>query len=222
MKYLFLLLFITLPLLTIGQLDYTIQPSVSFADSVADADHFIAHAMIKNLSNETIVIAWQRINNDIPAGWQSYICSNITCAPPDVSMGTFSLTANDSTNLDCYFQPEGNPGSASVELRLFLTNDTTQVIHATYHGNASPVSNLEVFDNKIKVFPNPVTTELYVDYEDIIDLELYTITGALIKTYSEAQQINVQSLIPGGYFLKMYNKDKKLISVTRFQKIYSQ
>lgn len=220
MKGFFLLLGMFYSLASAGQSDFSLTPIPAFADSTAEADAFIAHAMIKNHSDETIVIAWQRLVNDLPEDWVSYICSNITCAPPDVSMGTFSLTANDSTNLDCYFQPEGVAGSATVELRLFLTGDTTQVINATYRANAIATSTQEIWQDRIKVFPNPTADFLILPSNQNIDLvEVYDIAGQRVSIPFQTGRINVSTLPTGIYLLKLYDQDHRLLSINRFQKI---
>ncbi len=212
--------FLCLCLITFAQLDYSLEPVPAYADTTADAESFRAHAMIKNLSEETIVIAWQRITNNIPNTWQSYICSNITCAPPDVSMGTFSLTAHDSTNFDCYFKPDGLPGNGMVELRLFLTDDTTQVIFASYFGNAIAVSTTDPILDQIKIYPNPAEDYILIENPAPLETEIYSSQGILVASYQEVvQELDISTLPSGIYFLRLYNLKTKQNSITRFQKL---
>jgi len=223
MKFFFTILILFLSLsTTYSQLDFELTPILAYGQGSADDDDFTAHSMIKNLSDQTIVIAWQRITNDIPQDWQSYVCSNVTCAPPDISMGTFSLIANDSTNLDCHFVPNEIAGTGTVEIRFFLIPDTSQVIVATYHGSAEPVSTAQVLRDKVKVFPNPATDYLSVEGEAFHHLELYSNNGRLIQTFKSNSRIDISTLTNGMYFLKLYNQDNKLISINTFQKINSK
>lgn len=219
MKHLLLSIALFYSLVSFGQLDFSLTPIPAMVDSTAEAEAFIAHAMIKNHSDETIVIAWQRIVNDLPSNWVSYICSNITCAPPDVSMGTFSLTANDSTNLDCYFQPEGVAGLGTVELRLFLTDDTTQVINAVYQGSAIATSTSEqVLQNQIKIYPNPASRELWLASDNVQHLEVFNVIGQRQDVNLSNGKIDIEKLPIGYYVLRLYDQDRKLQSVNRFQK----
>ncbi len=212
-----LLCFLTI--LSTAQLDYSLGPIPASMDTTASAEDFIAHSMIRNHSDETIVIAWQRITNDIPDGWESYICSNITCAPPDVSMGTFSLTANDSTNLDIYFVPDGVPGNGIVDLRFFLTDDTTQVIYATYFGNASPVHTTQALRDQLNVFPNPANQTLFIEGASTNSVEIFSANGTLIRSYSNQTSLDISALTNGFYILKIYSDEKELRSINSFQKI---
>lgn len=220
MKYLLTAFTLFYSLLSFGQLDFSLTPIPAMVDSTAEADAIIAHAMIKNHSDETIVIAWQRIVNDLPENWVSYICSNITCAPPDISMGTFSLTANDSTNLDCYFKPEGTAGLGTVELRLFLTDDTTQVINAVYQGSAIATSTQEHLQEQIKVYPNPATNDLWLNNHQIKYAEVFNMLGQVQEVNLSEGKIDLRKLLPGYYVLRLYDYDYELQSVNRFQKIY--
>ncbi len=222
MKSILSILILLLSFSAYSQMDFELTSIPAYGDGSADDEDFTAHSMIKNLSDETIVIAWQRITNDLPQDWQSYICSNVTCAPPDISMGTFSLIAYDSTNLDCHFLPNGISGVGTVDLRFFLVQDTNQVINATYFGNAEPVSTTQALKNKIKVFPNPATEQIFVEGNAYHFLEIYSSTGLLIQTFSENARIHINNLPNGLYFLKLYDLDRKLISINAFQKINSK
>lgn len=211
-------LFLIHSCLLFGQLDFSLQPVPAHGEDMADTEDFLAHTMIKNLSDQTIVIAWQRIENDLPPGWASYICSNITCAPPDVSMGTFSLTAGDSTNLDCHFLPEGNPGFGKVELRLFLVQDTSQVIFASYEGNASLVSSHVLANNPIRVYPNPATDQIYVEGTKTEQGMLYSANGTLLQKITAVKTVEVSDLPVGLYYLRLLDEHGQTLRIHPFFK----
>jgi len=207
MKKVWTYIFLLQSVLLFGQLDAT-----------ADTEDFLAHAMIKNLSDQTIVIAWQRIENDLSQNWTSYICSNITCAPPEVAMGTFSLTAGDSTNLDCHFLPDGNPGEGLVQMKLFLTQDTSQIIFATYQGIASTVSTHAIESDPIKLYPNPASHHIYIDSEQAYTALLYSTQGVLIRKIKDTKAINISDLPQGVYCLLLYNEHQIPINSYTFYK----
>lgn len=211
----FLLLHILL--LAYGQSDFSLEPNPAYAEGSAGEDDFSANATIKNLTDHTIVVAWQRINNDIPSGWKSYLCSNITCAPPDISMGTFSITAQDSTNLDCYFVPEDIAGSGTVEFRLFLTDDTTQVIYATYNGDALPVSTEEpVTSEELQIYPNPANKVVFIKDGTYEYLKIFDTSGVLHAFSTYTSTINIENLQPGLYYFALYNQKDQLIATRPF------
>lgn len=204
-----------------SQTDFDLSPNPSHASDSAEEDDFSANATIKNLTEHTIVVAWQRIENDIPEGWQSYLCSNITCAPPDISMGTFSITAFDSTNLDCHFVPHDIAGSGTVEFRLFLTDDTTQVIYATYTGDALPVSTETLqTPEEIRLYPNPAEELIFIEnVEPPHIVKVYGYNGSMVAEFRNQTEIPIEDLPPGIYVLALFTQDNKLLSAHSFQKV---
>lgn len=107
-------------------------------------------------------------------------------------------------------------------MKFFLTDDTTQVINATYYGNATPLNTFNLIKEQIKIYPNPATDQIYIDSENLHIVEIYSSLGNLIQTFSGKDRIKVNILKNGIYFLKIYSLDKKLVSISAFQKINSR
>jgi len=76
----------------------------------------------------------------------------------------------------------------------------------------------ERVDNKLQIYPNPVQNEIFIKSDFQIErVEIYSITGALLKFDSNfKEKIPVSALPQGIYLLKVYT-DKGL-KVSKFVK----
>lgn len=71
--------------------------------------------------------------------------------------------------------------------------------------------------NTVKVYPNPVNSELTIDMENVASVEVYNLVGAsVLKTTSE-NVINVSNLEMGVYILRATDTNGK-VSVAKFNK----
>jgi hypothetical protein len=65
---------------------------------------------------------------------------------------------------------------------------------------------------QVKVYPNPATTQLRIaDLENIQTIQVFNISGALVKTVRGQNLVDVSDLYEGMYFLKVY-ADKAVYS----------
>ena len=81
---------------------------------------------------------------------------------------------------------------------------------------SSNVENIERGKNVVSVYPNPVLDDLNVkSAEPIKKIEIYAISGTKVYTLnvddSAFVTINVSSLAPGIYFVRVNNKVYKII-----------
>ncbi|MBR4267092.1 MAG: T9SS type A sorting domain-containing protein [Bacteroidales bacterium] len=61
---------------------------------------------------------------------------------------------------------------------------------------------------QIKVWPQVSTVKIMVDVQNLQEVEIYNCTGRLVKTQKvdKGQSINIETLIPGAYTVKVGNK----------------
>lgn len=76
----------------------------------------------------------------------------------------------------------------------------------------------EVMINHIKIYPNPVSTEFYVQSDEIIldEVFIYTIQGQFInhiKLQEYSQKINIATLQAGIYLLKVKDMQKNIYTM---------
>ena len=85
------------------------------------------------------------------------------------------------------------------------------------------ISENQLFN--LNVFPNPAQNELFISSSDpIFEIEIVNQTGILqYSTYFKhpkfQNQISIQNFSSGIYFLKVFNKQKQLLKVTKFIKL---
>lgn len=87
-------------------------------------------------------------------------------------------------------------------------------IHYYYSASATGIVNTSKDNASVKVFPNPTTNEIFVDYSsaqtEAGTVDIYNLSGKLllsseIKTGQKGVHINVQNLVSGTYVLKFQN-----------------
>jgi len=148
------------------------------------------------------------------------------CVPPEVNVlqSGVQLTVE---NPNLYYQwykcnPSGN---------VLLTGETSQSFTASQNGSYSvmvsedgctqwsdcfQVVNVGVKEldiNEILVYPNPTNDKLFVKLNSITNLEIYSITGALIERFNneEFYEIDVSNYSNGIYLLKSMNQVVKFV-----------
>lgn len=141
---------------------------------------------------------WQQIDDDIDGE-----------ALQDRSGISVSLSADGSTVAIGAYLNDGN-NSNSGHVRLYTNPNVLNV----------ETINLQ---NKITVYPNPTTTQIQIDLEEINSqskVQLYTIAGKLL--YSQIHNntnhitINISSFSKGIYILKLqFEKSQKAIKVIK-------
>jgi len=69
-----------------------------------------------------------------------------------------------------------------------------------------PVGLEELSDGSVKVYPNPAQETLYIQFNGVADARIIDVFGKEVietKLENQTNQINVQSLNPGIYFLQI-------------------
>ena len=77
-------------------------------------------------------------------------------------------------------------------------------------------------DNKIEVYPNPATKDIWfktAKEEENISISIFSISGKFIKTYKpNSNNINIEQLASGGYFLVVKNNENQILGTAKFLK----
>ncbi|MFK8007087.1 MAG: hypothetical protein AB8H03_11970 [Saprospiraceae bacterium] len=138
------------------QAQFSIEPSPSKGSANASVAFFNADNEIYNDTDSTLNIVWRRITNELPHGWTSGICTNLGCLPPEIDEGTFFLESGYSVTFSCSFFPNDIAGNATVEVNIWIEEDSTQVIQQTYFSYTDPTNIVKKdIKNLIPIFPNP-------------------------------------------------------------------
>ncbi len=115
------------------------------------------------------------------------------------------------------YDTEGNQITTYVEINFVVTGKTT---------NEATLQNNPIYKD-VKYFPNPVNTELYMEWEVINENSLSSITifnleGVLLKSYKEINNLNSYVLPFEGYTQGVYlvgflykNGDQKTFKILK-------
>jgi hypothetical protein len=116
--------------------------------------------------------------------------NSIAANPPANTLGTWVENTSVTTG-DC----GGN---------LSATNSTmTGDVHTTTLATSEALRKM-----KVQIFPNPVADIIQISgIENAQRIEIYNMTGQLVKSESFDNKINVSKLIPGIYLLRINTKD---------------
>lgn len=181
----------------------------------------IAHATIKNVSNQNLNLTWERTVNSITSGWQVTLCDPIACRAPTLTTASFSLAPGDSGAFDCHAYPAGATGSVDVTYKVYITGNTTPIMTKSYIINANVTRTSALMRSQLQIFPNPATDVLSIRLPENIKeytLEIFNIIGKKIpvsinQSAESLLTVNVEDLPKGTYVVRVYNN--KGLSFTR-------
>ncbi len=159
-----------------------------------------------------------RKENNLPAFWESYICTDI-CLPPFADSTRLYLPAGQSQAFTLSFITNNTLDTAN-SLIVFknVTNNSNKFTQRFYAittlttGIKPPLGEEEI---KLEVFPNPVSQRVFIRSEqEIQKVECLDASGKKMFVSNEKKtyfSLNVASFPKGFYLLKIYAPDGSFI-----------
>lgn len=179
--------------------DYLVTPAITVTAGVSDYLSFYARSR-DPLYPETISV---RISTTTPtaAAFTTTLAASVAPASgANFYKYTYNLSAYVGQTIYIGFY------SSTTDMFYFDLDDIAV-------GNAATLSvRDEVKNNKqIKIYPNPVQDVLHVDYDGkITNIEIFSLTGQLIKTIDEdAWKVTISDLKKGIYLVKVKTSEGK-------------
>ncbi len=158
-------------------------------------------------------------------GTSSEVFSATAIVSATFTMNTYGIENGKSYTVDFYSDHNGN-GSYDApptdhSWRLQLTNvvgDTA--LNFVHNTNFTDISGLTGIDEQaykeIRMYPNPATTQVSVEYDDTWnkpEVSIYNLAGKLQTfqkvNYLNTTEMNVSSLPSGIYVVKLYDRNKQ-------------
>lgn len=172
--------------------------------------------------DDTLVI-WARTNRDNNLGyelevafpWNSLKAGYVAEAGNKISwdINIADIDPGDDVKSDQYWSNDGT-GSADPEMRPGLWRSVVMSGDILFSSEIADMVN-GVYSNKqsrVTIYPNPVSDFLHIQSVSTISkAELFDVLGKSVKTpdFSVSQNgIDVSSVKPGVYFLKLYNRNE--------------
>ena len=133
------------------------------------------------------------INNDV---WGSVAIES------DCSTATLTATANEG-----YEFINWNDGNTENPRIVALSSDTT---FTAIFAEINESSLMDVEHSELSFYPNPTNSK--ITFSSMIEsIEVIDLTGKTILTFSNAREINIESLPSGAYYLRLTNNDKAIM-----------
>ena len=73
-------------------------------------------------------------------------------------------------------------------------------------GIVSTSINNQIVNSNIKIYPNPTTGKVLIEAEQFVSVEVYNLSGILIKS-TDKQEIDLSQEAKGIYFVKVTSSD---------------
>ena len=204
MKYFILSLLICTSTYNFGQSTYTFTLDDDSVKYGASGSTLMIFGKLKNTGPISVVIDVIRVQNDLPSGWQSSICTDI-CYPPTQDSTMIQILAGDSSYFDfSFYSTSVDTGFATVLVRNQGT-PTSNVYLQQFLGITTLTGVMEVtaLKPRIELFPNPTSSRLSIDMdEEINKVMIYTLNGKLVQTAFNAS-FSIEQLPQGTYLINV-------------------
>ena len=177
----------------------------------------ILDAEIRNISEHPLHVRISRLQNNVPPGWSTSLCSGSLCYPPNVDaytvpdslVGIPPLAAGDTLDFHLNFNTDPTiANSASIPIRVANIDDSTEFVELTFSASTQPISGLR--ENGLPVtgdfrlygnYPNPFNPSTKIRFEIgghksvLAQLNIYNAFGQRIAVLLK------QTVLPGNYEL---------------------
>jgi hypothetical protein len=200
------LLFISL--VSLGQ-HYVISPSREINMTPAFNQLTIVDIFQQNTSNDTILLKWELISNELFPGWDFSLCDYTTCYPGIPDNGTMTrVPPGEKGFLGLNVKPYDIPGTGKVRMYVYEDGFMEKGDTLTWFVIAKPTGIAELNGSAIvSLYPNPAneTVTIHVDAADLSTASIQ-VTDLLGKAFinrpltNESTTLDVSDL-PNGYYL---------------------
>lgn len=86
-------------------------------------------------------------------------------------------------------------------------NDTIRMRVVHYHDITIDISNSDIVDKPIIIYPNPTTGKVGIDNKDVQFIEVFDLNGKLILSNQNTNQLDISDRPSGIYFVRVYSND---------------
>lgn len=120
-------------------------------------------------------------------------------------------------NVSYHFGLFSNEDSTTAIIYLNLHENDSKNDLKIYFGKINKIKINEFSENTVKIYPNPATNVIHFKINDACkSVTIYDMQGKMIKILSQNDlsndELNVSSLKPGMYFIKISNFNKSIIT----------
>lgn len=217
MKRIFTLVFLSLSF-TALQAQFTLSSTYEHVD-LDGTNEVKAEITITNTATESVEFTWVRENEILPVDWKTNVCDPQICYLPLKNTANFTLAANASGLVSVHLKPTADVGYAKVNLKIYPTANAAQSQTLVVEfGQPEATDEFQVAP--IEIYPNPATSFFTINHaEKVANVEIFNILGVKMQIpVSDKQYIDISSLKPGLYFVRLSDAYGDIILTQRLQK----
>lgn len=213
MKSIFQVFLFVIFSITLGMsqnIEFVNEGVVSAEGSACNA--FYTNSGVINNTGADQIIAWERLENNMPCDWFNSVCDINICYAPNVDAHEFELANGDTMYLSVNFYPVSQEASGSVVLRAYVKDNPaiadTLIYEATSieceNSEACVSSNSTVEIMSINMYPNPLSATLFI--EDMVregTVSIHNIHGQKVFQQNDFQNghVDLSHLYKGTYIV---------------------
>ena len=186
----------------------------------------IKDVLVRNSSpDETINVYWERITNNIPNGYISYICDNNICygagqsvCPPE---NPNIMNPDYEFKFKMNLERAGNEeGSGLIEVLIWEEGFENQAVKVKFLVN-EPTSSNNFNKTALKVYPNPADNYFRIEgIQDISQAVIFNIVGEQMMSFpvTSDRSYDISQLNSGIYLVKLIRGNGKIAKTIRLSK----
>ncbi|MEM7070026.1 MAG: T9SS type A sorting domain-containing protein [Pseudomonadota bacterium] len=191
-------------------------------------------AVVKNISDDTLLMTWKRNIINQPTEWLTRVCDNNFCYEShigtnfDLNIGIDEpviLLPDSSFNMILHVLPKTQPGIGQFELPFFLKSNPDEALGTiTYIANIGEVTSLDEDrkNQRIAAYPTPTTDYFQLSAsQDIDQIVVYSMLGKRVKTFYEifeGKKYDIIDLPNGLYLISLIDSNKGVVKTLRLSK----
>ncbi len=189
--------------------------------------------LLINTSQDTAAVYLKRTLNQLPEGWESSFCFDISCFPPffdsvatTIDFGSEPMPPGDTIDFSVHVYTKTNNGTGIVN--IFVANldnpsDSMSVLLSATTPPVVGVNELVTNPGNFRLHPNPFNPSTDIIFEldsrSNISLDVYAVTGEKILTLAEGEYLpgihkktfNASGLSSGVYLVKLNSGSRSSI-----------
>lgn len=169
--------------------DFSVEVYDTTAYGTPSAGTFDEDIDLYNNLGSPFEMNWERIEESVPAGWETSNCDPDGCKPIGVTNAIFTLPTS-SAYLNGHFYPNGVAGSGYMKIKLWSTANPSDSVILTYYGVAGTASIDELQASDIQAFPSPASNTLNIMFPnpgEVLNVNIYSLSGQLVDSFETSQ-----------------------------------
>ncbi len=203
---------------------FTISPSPVQVTGDVSTFRTEAPSTVTNNTDEVLNLRWERIEEDVPAEWNTAICDNILCWAPTKSVSDYTIQPNEEARMKPEFRSNGVAGVGTIRMLIYDPLDSLNTVQENVYTAdiQMSVSVEEPEEIDFTIYPNPASDFVVLpENNQIAKAVLYNIAGKQITTFdmmSNTRRFDVMDIMRGTYLLQFIDETGGILHTTRLTK----